>query len=311
MINGRFWRGKHFFSIGIKLSLALFFTVLIFCSQEAQAASFDCQKAATLLEKAICADGELSKLDEQMGACYKSKRAAAKDTKKINAEQKVWIKKRNACKDNVDCLKKSYLEYLAQYKCEASAPVASKSEKAPEPEEQAGPANYQARKEFLQKLGVLNEECEDSFKEGSFPENITGGSGPAPGIEEYVLEDGVKLYVILCAIAAYQANYTAVVFNESTQKGVAVEFSYYDSSGDDEVEKIVAPDVGGTLKFNEKDKTLTVFSKARGLGDCGSLVVYKYQDGNLKVVEAKAQACQVDEQKMITDPEKWPVVKNP
>mgnify|MGYP001627241469 CR=1 FL=1 len=76
-----------------------------------QAASFDCAKAQTRVEKMICADAELSKLDEEMARAYatslqdKSRANAARQT------QRQWVKERNAC-GSAECVKQSYKNRL-------------------------------------------------------------------------------------------------------------------------------------------------------------------------------------------------------
>jgi uncharacterized protein YecT (DUF1311 family) len=74
----------------------------------AQAASFDCARAATKVEKLICADAEISKLDEELNTAYKT---ALKDGKaaadSIKQEQKQWMKGRNGCADAI-CVKSAY-----------------------------------------------------------------------------------------------------------------------------------------------------------------------------------------------------------
>lgn len=80
----------------------------------AQAASFDCALAKTETEKAICANEEVSNLDEYLGRYY----AAARDTLKsadkcLVTDQRIWLReKRNPCKDAA-CLRAAYLERLA------------------------------------------------------------------------------------------------------------------------------------------------------------------------------------------------------
>lgn len=73
---------------------------------QAQAASFDCGKASTKVEKLICTDAELSRLDEALAEVYAD---ALKSTDPANfkAEQKAWLKKRNQCRNN-DCLISTY-----------------------------------------------------------------------------------------------------------------------------------------------------------------------------------------------------------
>ena len=79
----------------------------------AAAASFPCEKAQTKIEKAICADKEVSDLDEYLGRYYAAARSAlgrAGDC--MRADQQQWLREvRNACADAA-CLKKAYLERL-------------------------------------------------------------------------------------------------------------------------------------------------------------------------------------------------------
>ena len=81
----------------------------------AQAASFDCAKARTAAEKMICADAELSKLDERMATAYTETMARTKDKEKLKREQKQWLKHRDECAKIVEdpeyskrCVEKEY-----------------------------------------------------------------------------------------------------------------------------------------------------------------------------------------------------------
>jgi uncharacterized protein len=73
----------------------------------AQAASFDCVKAVSKVEKLICADSELSKLDEELAAAYKTALQDEQKADSIRQVQKRWIKERNDCAD-VACVKRAY-----------------------------------------------------------------------------------------------------------------------------------------------------------------------------------------------------------
>jgi uncharacterized protein len=71
-------------------------------------ASFDCKKAVLRVEKMICGDSVLSKLDEKIASAYKT--ATSPDQKQAKAtrqEQKEWLKSRNRCADAV-CIRQSY-----------------------------------------------------------------------------------------------------------------------------------------------------------------------------------------------------------
>ena len=70
----------------------------------AAAASFNCHKASTSIEKAICDDRYLSELDGKMGHLYHKAKKYQHDLPKY---QKEWIRNRNhECGANTDCLYK-------------------------------------------------------------------------------------------------------------------------------------------------------------------------------------------------------------
>lgn len=78
------------------------------------AASFDCNKASSEVEKMICRDSELSALDDSLAKAYKSARAIAGETgiATLKSEQLNWLKSRNSCTD-IDCLKTSISSRIA------------------------------------------------------------------------------------------------------------------------------------------------------------------------------------------------------
>ena len=79
------------------------------------AASFDCAKAQSRVEKAICADREVSDLDEYLGRYYSAARATLRESAScLAADQKQWLGAvRNRCADAA-CLRKVYLERLGE-----------------------------------------------------------------------------------------------------------------------------------------------------------------------------------------------------
>lgn len=67
-------------------------------------ASFDCSKASTSVEKMICQNSKLNKLDERMAEVYKEVR---KLDQSVIASQKEWLKEVRSCRDE-KCLENSY-----------------------------------------------------------------------------------------------------------------------------------------------------------------------------------------------------------
>lgn len=82
----------------------------------AQAASFDCGKAASKVEKLVCDNPVISKLDGELGKTYQDDLHKANEEQKqrLITEQKHWLKyTRNAC-SNETCFKHAYWSRLAE-----------------------------------------------------------------------------------------------------------------------------------------------------------------------------------------------------
>ncbi|NML15548.1 lysozyme inhibitor LprI family protein [Azohydromonas caseinilytica] len=92
-------------------------SVLLAGLPQAQAASFDCAKARTRVEKLICGDGTVSGLDDQLGRAFKQL-AAEVDAAALRQDQLAWMAERNRCAD-ASCLARSYrarLQRLASWR---------------------------------------------------------------------------------------------------------------------------------------------------------------------------------------------------
>lgn len=79
----------------------------------AQAASFDCGKAQSNVEKMVCANAELSRLDEEIARLYGDVFKKSPDEALLKKQQRGWLKARNRCKDN-SCLSEYYRGRLAE-----------------------------------------------------------------------------------------------------------------------------------------------------------------------------------------------------
>ena len=82
----------------------------------AYGASFNCGIAKSKVEKAICAEPELNKLDEQVGAAYKSALSNHPLPSYVKARQREWLHNNQLCeiKSLNECLKNNYQERLSQ-----------------------------------------------------------------------------------------------------------------------------------------------------------------------------------------------------
>lgn len=87
----------------VLVSLALVSTVSV-------SASFDCRKASTFVEKAICSDSLLERLDESLSENYNDMMASnigASARKDLRSTQRKWLSERNKCQ-NSKCVEKMY-----------------------------------------------------------------------------------------------------------------------------------------------------------------------------------------------------------
>lgn len=105
-----------------KISLTILSILGVFTlNTNANSTSFDCNKAATWVEKTICENAELSKLDEVMAIKYKKDLANEPDYEDSKAyragvidNQRTWLTfQRNTCKDTA-CLVREYKERIEE-----------------------------------------------------------------------------------------------------------------------------------------------------------------------------------------------------
>ena len=73
-----------------------------------------CPQAGTPTERAICANDDLSALDLELEAVYKARRQRLNNNARetLLAEQRSWLRRRNACGAQNDCLVQSYAARL-------------------------------------------------------------------------------------------------------------------------------------------------------------------------------------------------------
>ena len=113
------------------LYVNVFITLIAASSTFAFAASFDCTKARSEVEKAICKNDELGKLDEDLSEAYKVAVKNHPVQNYVRARQREWIKDNNSCdKDRlVACLKARYAKRIVSLKTFSSIKTFSNSPK--------------------------------------------------------------------------------------------------------------------------------------------------------------------------------------
>ena len=118
-----------------QMKLTFIFLLGLSLQSVANAASFDCSKASTQVERLICGDSALSKMDEVMAEAY---RAALRDKKSAGAVmrlQRQWVKERDSTCASAECVKLAYDKQLTLLKLpisttEAGIPVIARSNHA-------------------------------------------------------------------------------------------------------------------------------------------------------------------------------------
>lgn len=78
------------------------------------AASFDCSKATSIVDRSICADPVVSGLDEDLAKIYSKARVDSNFSNELLETQRAWLRTRNDCGNNSNCLVKSYRERISQ-----------------------------------------------------------------------------------------------------------------------------------------------------------------------------------------------------
>ncbi len=101
---------------GKALCLAALPLLLTAASPTVRAASFDCGKAQTADEKAVCADRALNDQDVEMSVLYTQLKpllgmGARGD---MEDEQVAWLKRRESCGGDHGCLNKAYEDRVLQ-----------------------------------------------------------------------------------------------------------------------------------------------------------------------------------------------------
>lgn len=90
-------------------------------------ASFDCAKAGTAVETAICADGELGLLDLELADAYQTARESAGGARRdeIRDEQRAWVARRDQCGADQGCLADEMRDRIVALDGESGRPSAS------------------------------------------------------------------------------------------------------------------------------------------------------------------------------------------
>ena len=270
---------------------ALFLLCLMLASGPARAAGIDCAKAQTAVEKTICADPKLREADAAVAEAFGEAVAASPDPAAVRAGQRAWLAIRNACPDAA-CLG----QRLAERRAALTAAAAG-----------AAKALWDERAALQARLH-WPKDCEESFRE-TFAAAPDGPGLPLrdTGVQRHDLGDGRTLYLVQCDQAAYQGIYAAMETGPGDGPAKLLRFPTADADGGRVIRR-EDDSLVGDMQFDETNKTLTVLTKARGVGDCGSYAVYGFDAaGKPAARELRARECPKKAGPYLP-PERWPLV---
>lgn len=103
----------------------------------------------------------------------------------------------------------------------------------------------------------------------------------------YPISEGNYLVEILCFLGAYQGNYEYLLYTRKAD-GISLKTLAFDIFEIDDAGKITkkqTPSIGGLTEFIPEKQELTLLTKYRGLGDCGALAKYQWQQEEFKLLE--------------------------
>lgn len=91
--------------------VATFVGVLLLWGGAAEAASFDCKKAASRIERLICDEPDLDSFDSQLEGAYRGALDRSLRPQSVRDRQTAWLKQRDACADT-GCLSAAYQQQI-------------------------------------------------------------------------------------------------------------------------------------------------------------------------------------------------------
>lgn len=124
------------------------------------------------------------------------------------------------------------------------------------------------------------------------------------GLEFYRVGKQQYLVEIACYPGAYQPGSVLAWYDAKTKDSHLLKLKGLESV-DDKGNTLPYSEISGFIIWQNRRQLLEIFSKARGLGDCGFFGRYRIQHGQAILIEAHAKDCDDSPQKNL-DPHRWP-----
>jgi len=149
---------------------------------------------------------------------------------------------------------------------------------------------------------VYSKEQEIQLCDGQLDQAVSSESSSV-----YPLNNQDYLVEVLCFMGAYQGNYEYILYqnkdNNLTIKPLLFKSFTVDNQGEFNSNSVKS--LAGISNYNSEKKILNIYTKDRGLGDCGSTSQYQWKNDQFELIEYRAKP-QCDGQEI--DPENYPVI---
>ncbi|WPF88608.1 DUF1176 domain-containing protein [Cyanobacterium aponinum AL20118] len=122
--------------------------------------------------------------------------------------------------------------------------------------------------------------------------------------EIYPLKENQYLVEILCFLGAYQGNYQYLSYNRVNSAIEKISFATFRDNPQN-LQLTNTFTLNGSPEFDPISQTLSLETKSRGLGDCGSFVVYQWQNSEFTLREYRYKS---DCDGVYLSPEKYPLI---
>ncbi len=123
----------------------------------------------------------------------------------------------------------------------------------------------------------------------------------------FALDAETYLVHLYCSLAAYQAIFEFLTYQKTASGSEFTPLTltiFKENESGTITEENIRP-LGGMPNYNPATGSLTIFTRFRGLGDCGSLANYQLEDGEFQLVKYQAKfACDGN----AIDPETYPQI---
>jgi uncharacterized protein len=180
----------------VNLRIAAATIALLWSAAAGAQPSFDCSKASSVVERAICADGKLAQSDREMAAAYGalSGRLSGPAKEYLTQDQVRWLANRaKACtgsaEDVARCVRQRYVARIATLKAESEGPYPFVSEQALVRSGKVRTTRYEIDASYPQFDGpnvdfsAVNKAFATAARKGA-DDAIPGNDGGGPGIDQ-------------------------------------------------------------------------------------------------------------------------------